>query len=183
MFATSKNLDLILKYLHRTRNMSRTRMHMCTTIYNMKEKQLHHEGEQLQHVKNIVATSVYNNCNIKKSPELEAHDRRGGRSSPRAPRRRRPGSSSATRTRDGAGAPLPVDLCRARPVAATVASLRPCPRTRRTGLDLFPAADPKARSKARRGRVERISSGEKGGVAPAAAMVVARSLSLVLLPA
>jgi hypothetical protein len=39
---------------------------MCTTICNINEKRFHHEDEQLQHAKNIIATPIYNNCTIKK---------------------------------------------------------------------------------------------------------------------
>jgi hypothetical protein len=68
MFATSKDLDLILKHsLGTFATCEEHEMQHCTTICNMNEKRLHREDERLQHAKNIVTTSIYNNRNIKKS--------------------------------------------------------------------------------------------------------------------
>jgi hypothetical protein len=64
MFATSKNLDLILKHSYGTlATCQEHRCNMCTTICNINEKRLY--DERLQHAKEFVATPAYNNCNIK----------------------------------------------------------------------------------------------------------------------
>jgi hypothetical protein len=85
MVATSKNLDLILKHSHET--LAICQEHGCnmrTMICNINEKRLYHEDDRLQHIENIITTSIYNNRNIKKIPKIGA-----GKSSPlmRPPRR------------------------------------------------------------------------------------------------
>jgi hypothetical protein len=73
---TSKNLDLILKHLHGTLAACQDhRCNMCTTSCNINEKRLHHKDDRLQHVKNIITTSIYNNYNIKNPKKEEAHVR------------------------------------------------------------------------------------------------------------
>jgi hypothetical protein len=68
MFATSKIFRFNFEpFTWNTRNMSRTWMQHVRNDCNMKDKQLHHEYNQLQHAKNIVATPIYTDCNIPKS--------------------------------------------------------------------------------------------------------------------
>jgi hypothetical protein len=88
MFATSKNLDLILKHSYGTlATCQEHRCNMCTMICNINEKRLH--GERLQHAKEFVATPIYNNCNIENTKNQKKKTR-GGRSSLRVrPRQRR----------------------------------------------------------------------------------------------
>jgi hypothetical protein len=56
-----KYLDLILKHSHET--LATYQERGC----NMNDKRLQHEDDQLQHAKNIVATTIYNDCNNSKS--------------------------------------------------------------------------------------------------------------------
>jgi hypothetical protein len=73
MVATSKNLDLILKYSHETLAICQEHgCNMCTMICNINEKRLYHEDDRLQHVKNIVTTPIYNICNIQNKKQEEA---------------------------------------------------------------------------------------------------------------
>jgi hypothetical protein len=66
MIVTSKNLDLILKHSHETLAICQEHgCNMCAMICNINKKQLYHEDDRLQHVKNIVTTPIYNICNIK----------------------------------------------------------------------------------------------------------------------
>jgi hypothetical protein len=86
MFATSKILDIILKHSHGTLATCREPgCNLCTTICNINENRLHHEGDRLQHAKNIVTTPVYNNCNIwvrERRPALGCARRRGAGAPP-----------------------------------------------------------------------------------------------------
>jgi hypothetical protein len=61
-----------------TRNTARTWMQHIRNDCNMNDKRLHHECDQLQHAKNIIATPIYNCCNIKKAVATSPVRARGG---------------------------------------------------------------------------------------------------------
>jgi hypothetical protein len=60
-----KKLDLILKHLHGIVATCKERAQHIHNDCNMNDKRLRHEGDRLQHAKNIIATPICNNCNKK----------------------------------------------------------------------------------------------------------------------